>query len=83
MRSLCIYLYQKVQQSLEFPVSPMPPRRYVEENFSAAMMATKRLVGVTPEVNLRECVTYTPQPGVNTAAYSGFETRRRRHQKSQ
>ena len=45
---------------------------YMEENGLAAIMATKRLTGVAPEVNLRECVTYT----------SGFETHRRHPQKS-
>ena len=38
--------------------------------------------GVAPEVNLREHVTCTPLPSANKAAYSGFETQRRRHQKS-
>ena len=37
----------------------MPARMYVEENSSSAMLTAKRLVGVTPEVNLREkCNTY-------------------------
>ena len=36
----------------------MPACRYVEENGLAAMLTTKRLAGVTLEVNLRECVTY-------------------------
>ena len=43
------------------------------------MLAAKRSAGVTPEVNLRECVTHTPLPNVNQAAHSGFETQRRRH----
>ena len=34
----------------------MPAHRYVEENGLAAMLGTKRLVGVTPEVNLWEHV---------------------------
>ena len=33
-------------------------RRYVERNGSAAMLATKRLVDVAPEVNFREHVTH-------------------------
>ena len=41
----------------------------------AAMLATKRSAGVTPEVNFRECVTHMPLPSVNNAAHSGFETR--------
>ena len=60
----------------------MPARRYVEENGSATMLATKRLVGVTPELNLREHVTCTPPPSANKAAHSGFETQRRHHQKA-
>ena len=47
-----------------------------------AVLAAKRLAGVAPEVNLREHVTCTPLPSANKAAYSGFETQRRRHQKS-
>ena len=60
----------------------MPVGRYVEEIGSAAMLATKRSAGVTPEVNLRKCVTCMPLPSGNKAAQSGFETQRRRHQKS-
>ena len=58
----------------------MLAHRYMEENDSAAMLAAKRSAGVTPEVNLREHVTYPPS--VNKAACSGFETQRRPHQKS-
>ena len=54
----------------------------MEEIGSAAMLATKRLAGVTPEVNLREHVTYMPLPSMNKAAYFGFETQGRHHQKS-
>ena len=54
---------------------------YVEEISLAAMLATKRSVGVTPEVNLREHVTCTPLPSMNTATQSGFEIQRRHHQK--
>ena len=57
-------------------------RRYVEEIGSAAILAATRLAGVTPEVNLRECETHMPLPSVNKAAHTGFETQRRRHQKS-
>ena len=52
----------------------MPVRRYVEENGSAAMVATKRFVGVTLEVNLRKHVTHMSPPSMNKAAHSGFET---------
>ena len=40
------------------------------------------LAGVALEANLRESVTHTPLPSTNKAAYYGFETQRRRHQKS-
>ena len=50
--------------------------------WSAAMLAAKRSAGVSPEVNLRECISRTPLPSANKAAHSGFETRRRHHQKS-
>ena len=33
----------------QFPVPPMPACRYIEENNSTAMLATRRSVGVTPE----------------------------------
>ena len=42
------------------------------------MLATNRLAGVTPDVNLRECLTCTPPPSANKAAHSGFETQTRR-----
>ena len=64
----------------------MPACRNVEENgfatMLAAMMAAKRSVGVTLELNLRECVTHTHLPSANKAAHSEFETHRRCHQKS-
>ena len=47
------------------------------EQLPAAMLAAKRSAGVAPEVNL--CM---PPPSANQAAHSGFETQRRRHQKS-
>ena len=50
----------------------------MEEN----SLAAKGLAGVTPEVNLKECVTCMPLPSMNKAAHSGFETQRRHHQKS-
>ena len=48
----------------------------------AAMLATKRSAGVTPEVNLREHISCVPPPSVTKTAHSGFETQRRCHQKS-
>ena len=45
-------------------------------------VAPKRLGGVTPEVNLRECISHKPLSNVNKTAHSGFETQRRHHQKS-
>ena len=37
-------------------------RKYVEENVSAAMLATKRSASVTPEMNLREHTSCMPLP---------------------
>ena len=39
---------------------------------SAAMMATKRSVGVVPEMNFMEHVTCTPLPSANKAVHSGL-----------
>ena len=60
----------------------MPAYSYVEENGSAAMLASKRLAGVTSQVNLKERETHTSLPIVNKATYSAFKTKRRHHQKS-
>ena len=60
----------------------MPGHRYMEEIGLMAFLAAKRLAGVAPEVNLKECVTCTPLPSTNKAAHYGFETQRRHHQKS-
>ena len=60
----------------------MPAGKYVEEFGLAAMLPTKRLVGVTPDMNLSECVKCMPSSSVNKAAHPGFETQRRCHQKS-
>ena len=54
----------------------------MEEIDLAAMLATKRLAGVAPKVNVRECVAHMSPPSMNKAAHSGFETQRRHHQKS-
>ena len=43
----------------------MLSHRYLEENGSAAMLAAKRSAGITPEVNLKECVTHMPLSRVN------------------
>ena len=53
----------------------MPAHRYVEEIGSAAMLAAKRLAGVTPEVILRECITHTLLPSVNKAAHLALKPR--------
>ena len=53
--------------------------RYVEEIGLAAMLASKRSAGVTPDLNLRECVTRMPPPSANKAAHSGFEPQRRQY----
>ena len=50
----------------------MTPHSYEEENGSAAMLTTKRSAGVTPDMNLIDCVTHTPPPNANKAAHSGF-----------
>ena len=44
----------------QFQAPPMPAGRYVEQNSSASMLATKRLAGITQEVNLREDVPHMP-----------------------
>ena len=50
----------------------------------AAMLAIYTGRGVTPEVNLRECISCMPLQSSNKAEpHSGFETQRRRHQKSE
>ena len=56
----------------------MPAHRYVEENSSAAKLATKKSAGVAPEVNLRGHVTCMLPQSTNKAAHSGLK----RHQKS-
>ena len=43
------------------------------------MLTIKRLAGVTPEVNLKECISHMPLLSVNKVAHSGFETQRRRY----
>ena len=48
----------------------MAVHRYVEDNGSAAMLATKRSVGVTSEMNLQNCVTHMPLPKANKAAHA-------------
>ena len=44
-----------------------PGRRYVKQIDSAAILAAKRLAGIAPEVDLKECITHTPPPSVNKA----------------
>ena len=53
----------------------MPGHRYVEDIDSASMLATKRLTGVAPEVNLKEFVTCMPMPSTNKASHSVFKPR--------
>ena len=60
----------------------MPAHRYVEQIGSAVMLAAKRLAGIAPEVNVRKHVKCMLLLSVNKIANSGFETQRRRHQKS-
>ena len=47
-----------------------------------AMLAIYTGEGVSPEVNLRECISRTLPPNANKAAHTGFEPQRRCHQKS-
>ena len=47
---------------------------------SAAMLATKRLAGVAPEVNLRECVTRMSPSSANKATCSGHIARSPKHE---
>ena len=56
---------------------PIESRNDPSEIGLAAKLAAKRSAGVTPQVNLRECVTHTPPPNMNKAAHSGFETQRK------
>ena len=39
-----------------------------------SVLSIKNLAGVTPEINLEECIACIPLPGPNKAACSGFET---------
>ena len=48
----------------------------------AAMLAIYTGRGITPEVNLRECISHMPPQTSNKVAHSGFEPQRRCHQKS-
>ena len=59
----------------------MPAHSYMEENGSAAILATKRSAGATPVLNLMEHVTYIHKWCTNKAAHSSFETFET-HQKS-
>ena len=43
--------------------------RYVDEIGLTAILATKRLAAVTPEVSLRECVTHMPPQSANKAGF--------------
>ena len=70
---------QQQHSSTWFWAPPIPVHRYMEENGSAAMLATKRSAGVTPEVNFMEYVTCMSVLSTNKAAHSGFETQWRCH----
>ena len=74
-------IYMVIVQCRHNRAPPMPARSYVEENGLAVMLATRRSVGVAPEVNLREYVTHMPLPSMNKAVHSGFKTQMRCHQK--
>ena len=79
--SACLVSYCEQRQDRSWFGAPPGPC-LLGKNSSAAMLATKRSVGVTPEMNIREHVTCIPLPSVNKAAHCGFETQRRLHQKS-
>ena len=46
--------YRDTVQSNYINIYHLTTHRYVEDNGSAAMLATNRSAGVTPKVNLRE-----------------------------
>ena len=48
----------------------------------AALLAAKKLVGVAPELNLRELISHAPLPSANKGDHSGIETQRRHYRKS-
>ena len=60
----------------------MTAHRCVEEIGLVAMLATKWLAGVAPEVSRREYLTYTPPPSVSKVVHSDFEPHGKCHQKS-
>ena len=69
--------------SLPFEPSILPLLKHTcGEQRLATILAIKRLADVTPEVNLRECISHMPVASVNKADHSGFETQGTRHQKS-
>ena len=58
----------------------MPVHRHVEEKELPAILASNRLAGVTPKVNLMfKCVKCMPLSRINKPAHSGFETQKRHH----
>ena len=67
---------QRQDARCRFQAPWMPACRYVEENGSAAMPATKMLAGVTIELNLGQYIACTPLSSANKAAHSGFEKER-------
>ena len=63
----------------------MPAHEYVEENGLAAMLAAKRLAGVSTEVNLSEFATCMLLPNVNKAVtlalkHTGNVSRKQRYE---
>ena len=86
-----IHIYNYIQfcnvlHNYKFNVGPQwhptSAETYMWGKQLAAMLAIYTSKCVTPEVNLREHISYTPLPRVNKAAHSSFETQRRHHQKS-
>ena len=57
---------------------PMPGCKCMDENGSAAMLATKRLAGVTQQMNLRIAL-HAGDKACKQGDHSGFETQGRHH----
>ena len=53
----------------------MPGYKYMEENGSATILASKRLAVIALEMNLREHVTHMPKPIANKVPHSALKPR--------
>ena len=70
---------EKIHMSIQYPISV---ETHIWGKQIAAILTLYTGKGVTPEVNLRECISNMFLSCVNKAACSGFENQRRCHQKS-